>query len=466
MECSVRSVALNKIVKYFDGQWQGMIAASDGACYFGASTHSPKHGSSFFKFEPGSRKLTVLAEDMTKVCAEDPTRTPPQGKIHSPIVEFDGWLYFTTHLSNYWDTAMDTYTGAHVIGYELATGKFRDFGIVRKRYTIYSAINVDRKHRKLYVFVVPFAQADVKSDGSHLYQIDIETGATADLGLVGQAQRSNCLWFFIDDRGSCWFTLWKNHWPISWDHGDLYQYEADSKVIKCHKNVLPLGKLGPDGASAPNKLNSERSWSWAEALPGNRQCLFTTGCLGGGDERLWIFDPRKDIQKGEAFQPVAYIGSTFLANAFDNKDRVYFVQYKNWGDARTYWPEAVRDYLQEDIHFDDALHLRSISVDPAADRRVIDHGKIVDGEHRRVTMVESLAADEKGNVYMHGTWDSLAAEESSHQYVWPELTQYYDEMGYTPLLKNFKGARDYDFKVMQRGQFFSHVNVARDTAEK
>jgi hypothetical protein len=83
-----------------------------------------------------------------------------------------------------------------------------------------------------------------------------------------------------------------------------------------------------------------------------------------------------------------------------------------------------------------------------------------------VTMVESLAADEKGNVYMHGTWDSLAAEESSHQYVWPELTQYYDEMGYTPLLKNFKGARDYDFKVMQRGQFFSHVNVARDTAGK
>ena len=97
---------------------------------------------------------------------------------------------------------------------------------------------------------------------------------------------------------------------------------------------------------------------------------------------------------------------------------------------------------------------------------MIDHGKIVDAENRRLTMVESLAADEKGNVYMHGTWDSRAADESSHQYVWPELTQYYDEMGYTPLLKNFKGARDYDYKVMQRGQFFSHANVARDTAGK
>ncbi|UCF99129.1 MAG: hypothetical protein JSV89_06220 [Spirochaetaceae bacterium] len=466
MECSVHSIPLNKYVKYFDGQWQGMIAASDGACYFGASTHSPRHGCSFFKFEPANNKLSVLAEDMTQVCGEDRTKTPPQGKIHSPIVEFEGWLYFTTHLSNYWDEAMDKYTGAHVMGYELSTGKFRDFGIVRKRYTIYSAINVDRVHRKLYVLAVPFARADVEKDGSHLYQIDIESGEMVHLGLVGQKQRGCSFWFFIDNEGNCWFTLWKNHWPLSWDHGDLYQFDAKAKAIKCYKDVLPGGKLAPDGISAPAKLNTERSWSWAEALPGNRQCLFTTGCLGGGDERLWIFDPRKNIETGEAFQPFAYIGSTFLANAFDQKDRLYFVQYKKLEDARVYWAEAARDYPREDIEFDDALHLRSISVDPAGDKTVTDHGRIVDGQNRRVTMIESLAADSKGNVYMHGTWDSLTAEESTHQYVWPELTEYYDEMGYSPLLKTYTDAKNYDFKVMHRGQFFSHVNVVKNTGRK
>ena len=461
MECRVHSIALNKFVKYFDGQWQGMIAASDGACYFGASTHSPLHGSSFFKFEPVTRKLTVLADDMTRVCAEDLTKTPPQGKIHSPIVEFDGWLYLTTHLSNYWDEAMDRYTGAHVIGYELSTGKFRDFGIVRGRYTIYSAINVDRKHRKLYVFVVPFARADVEKDGSHLYQIDLETGAKTDLGLVGQKQRSCCLWFFVDDRGDCWFTLWKNHWPIAWDHGDLYQYDTKAQALKCYKDVLPIGKLAPDGAAAQEKLNAERSWSWAEALPGNRECLFTTGCLGGGDEQLWIFDPRKSIEKADAFRPLAYIGSTFMGNAFDQRDRFYFAQYKKLADARVYWAEAVRDYLREDVGFDDDMHLRSVNIDPASDKRVIDHGKVVDEENRRVTMIESLAADKEGNVYLHGTWDSLTPDEATHQYVWPELTQYYDEMGYAPLLKNYKGAQNYQYKVMHRGQFFAHVNVAR-----
>ena len=466
MDCRVHSVSLNKIVKYFDGQWQGIIAASDGACYFGASTHAPKHGSSFFKYDPADRKLTVLAEDMSQVCGEDLTKTPPQGKIHSPIVEFEGWLYFTTHLSNYWDEAMDVYTGAHVIGYELSTGKFRDFGVVRERYTIYSAINVDRINRKLYVFAVPFAQADVAQDGSHLYQIDIETAEKVDLGLVGKKEQSCTYYFFIDDKGNCWFTLWKNHWPIDWDHGDLYQFDPTAKRINCYKNVLPIGKLAPAGAPAPEKLKTERSWSWLEALPGNKRCLFTTGSFGGGDEQLWIFDPGKNIENGEAFQPLAYIGTTFLSNAFDNKNRVYFIQYKNIDEARINWSEAARDYPSEDIYFDDALHLRSINIDPAADNRVVDHGKIIDEENRRLTMIESLAADDKGNVYMQGTWDSLSAEESSRQYVWPELTEYYDHMGYSPLLKSFKDAKNYDYKVMHRGQFFSHVDVSGSVGKR
>ena len=184
MECLVNSISLNKIVKYFDGQWQGMTTASDGACYFGSSTHSPLHGSSFLKFDPTNEKVSVLAEDMTEVCSEDLAKTPPQGKIHSPIVECDGWLYFTTHLSNYWEEAINKYTGAHIIGYELSSGRFRDFGIVRKRFTIYSAINVDKVNKKLYVFVVPWDKYNVEHDGSHLYQIDIKTGEKIDLGTV------------------------------------------------------------------------------------------------------------------------------------------------------------------------------------------------------------------------------------------------------------------------------------------
>ena len=460
MNCTVHSIALNKIVKYFDGQWQGMATASDGACYFGASTHSPLHGASFFKFEPQARKLTTLAEDMTEVCGEDLTRTPPQGKIHSPIVECDGWLYLTTHLSNYWEEAINAYTGAHVIGYELSTGRFRDFGVVRERYSIYSAIDVDRINKKLYVYVVPWTKPDVENDASHLYQIDIATGDKVDLGRVPSRGQGACPWFFIDGRGDCWFTLWKNHWPLPSDQGDLYQFDARAGVLRCHKGVLPEGRLAPDGAPAPERLRGERSWTWVQPLPGNRQCLFIMGWLGGGDERLWVFDPEKDIQSGEAFRPVAYIGATFHSVAYDKKDRVYFVQFRDLHDARTHYTEATRDYLREDIRFDDELHLRSVSIDPGAGGRVVDHGRIVDQDDRHITMVESLAADGKGNVFMHGSWDATSPEESSYAHIWKELLDYLAELGFPNVRKTLEVPQDRAHKLLHRGQFFSHATVS------
>ena len=397
---------------------------------------------------------------MTVVCGEDKTRTPPQGKIHSPIVECDGWLYFTTHLSNYWEEAINKYTGAHVIGYELSTGRFRDFGIVRKRYSIYSAIDVDRINKKLYVFVVPWRSADIENDSSHLYQIDIATGDKVDLGQVPHKGRGACIWFFIDNKGDCWFTLWKHHWPLPSDEGDLYQFDARAGAIRCHKGVLPAGRLAPNGDPAPERLRSEKSWTWVRPLPGNKQCLFTMGWLGGGDERLWVFDPERDIGNGEAFRPIAYIGATFHSVAYDKKDRVYFVQWRDLSDARTHYTEATRDYVREDIHFDDQLHLRSVSTDPSAGGRIVDHGRIVDQDHRHITMVESLAADDQGNVFMHGSWDARSPEEASYAYLWQELLDYLIGLGFSNVRKTLQVPQDRTHKVMHRGQFFSHVNVS------
>jgi len=458
MVCLVNSIALNKINKFSDGQWQGITTASDGACYFGSSTHSPKQGATFFKFHPSTKKLTTLSEDMTKICGEDLSKTPPQGKIHSPIVECDGWLYFTTHLSNYWEEAINKYTGAHVIGYELSTGKFRDFGIVRKRFTIYSAINVDKINKKIYVFSVPFDAHDKEKDGSHLYQIDIKTGEKIDLGLVPPEERGACFWFFIDNRGDCWFPLWKKgHFSLSFDQGDLYHFNSRKKEIKIYKDVLPIGKLAPDGVPASEKLKSERSWTWAASLPGNKQCLFTMGWFGGGDERLWIFNPAKNIESGEAFKPLAYIGATFLSVAFSN-NRVYFIQYNDLHDARNYCPELIREMSRKEINLDDKLHLRSISIDPGINNRITDHGKIVDQDGRHVSMIESLAADDKGNVFMVGSWDSLSTDEQYSQYIWQGLKD-----DFVNICDTYKDAKVHTHKLMHRGQFFSYVNIPENS---
>ena len=94
-------------------------------------------------------------------------------------------------------------------------------------------------------------------------------------------------------------------------------------------------------------------------------------------------------------------------------------------DARNYCPEFIREVNPKDIHFDDELHLRSVSIEPSVNGDIIDHGKIIDQDGRHVSMIEALAADSKGNVFMTGSWNSLSKEESSYQYIWQGLKDDY-----------------------------------------
>jgi hypothetical protein len=440
-QCVAYSVALNKIEPEYDGQWQGIMTASDGACYFGSSTHSYRHGAGFFRFDPLSKQLTILTKDMTAVCGEDLTKTPSQGKIHSPIVEFDGWLYFTTHLSNYWKEAIDAYTGAHVIGYEMATRRFRDFGIIRPRFSIYSAINVDPIRKKLYVFSVPFAEEDQQNDGCHIYQIDIPSGEKQDFGKEAPKGRNASFWFFVDQYGNCWFTMWGARGRFSaGGRGNLYRVAADTGKIECFEDVLPEARLWPDGTRLPEASQADRSWTWAQALPGRDRCLFTMGTGGSEDERLWVFDPNKNIAKGEAFQPIGFVGPTFLAVAL-GKDRVYFNQRGDPVSHRGYSGEAERDKDPDVVGKNEDYHLKSISLDPKGQGQVTDHGAIVDQDGRTPRHIDSLAADQTGRVYMVGSWHLLPGDQGTQQ---------------------IDLANPKEFRLMKRGQFFACADLSKD----
>ena len=278
----VYTISMNKICKEWDGQWQGMTVASDGSCYFGSSTHSKGHGAGFHRFDPSSWQHTMLAADMTYVCGEQDTPSQ-QGKIHSPIVECDGWLYFTTHLSNYWKEGIENYAGAHVMGYNLQSGEFRDLGIVKPRYSIYSAIGVDPVRRKLYVFLVPFLDELFEQDGCHLYSIDIDTCEKKDLGLVVPGRKGAAFWFFVDKGGDVWFSLWKKHYDYENDRGNLYVYRAEKDTIETFVDVLPKGKL-IDGTPVSDEtlLGCARQfYGMKEVLKAHDAVAISVNCLGG-----------------------------------------------------------------------------------------------------------------------------------------------------------------------------------------
>lgn len=442
-DSKVWSVSMNKICKEWDGQWQGMTVASDGMCYFGSSTHSKGHGAGFHRFDPKTWQHTMIAEDMTYVCGEQDTPSQ-QGKIHSPIVECDGWLYFTTHLSNYWPEGIANYTGAHVFGYRLSDGTFRDFGIVKPRYSIYSAIGVDPQRKKLYVFVVPFLEELYESDGCHLYSIDIESGEKEDLGLVVKGRKGAAFWFFIDNGGNVWFSLWKKAYDYENDEGNLYVYRPSEGRIETYVDVLPKGKLIDGSPVTDETLLKQRAWTWLSPLPGREKCYFTMGCLGGGDERLWLFDPSKDVRSGEAFEEVAYVGSTYFESAIGG-NRFYFVQYEDLQDARTLFSEDEREVDPDSpAYVDRKLHLRSIDLSEGADHnRIIDHGPIIDQDGRAARMIMSMAADDQGHVFTYGSWHVNSFKEATLQY----------------LLFEYPGGDLY--RLVKRGEFFAVINAGK-----
>ena len=440
MKNKVYSISMNKICKEWDGQWQGMAVASDGNCYFGSSTHAKSHGAGFHKFDPRTYRHTMIVEDMTYQCGEQDLPFQ-QGKIHSPIVECDGWLYFCTHLSNYWKEGIEAYPGAHVFGYEMATGNFRDYGIVKERYSIYSAIAVDPVLKKLYVFSVPFVPELYKSDGCHLMSIDMVTGEKKDCGKVVDGRLGASFWFFVDKDSNVWFTLWKRNYVYENDFGNLYCYNPEADSIKVYDNVLPKGQL-IDETPVSEARNEQRAWTWLSPFPGRDKCYFIQGTLGGGDERLWICDPSKDIVSGEAFEPVAYIGSSYFETAVGG-DRLYFCQYEDLEDARTIFSEDEREIDPDSpAYVDRKIHLRSISLtEGGLHREIKDHGALIDQDGRQALMIMSMAADDDGHVFVYGSWRPKSFKEATLQY----------------LLFEYPNGDLY--RLLKRGEFFAVINT-------
>jgi hypothetical protein len=372
--CKVRSFNLDAIRSCLDGQWQGMVAASDGAVYFAASTHSGHQGGSVFRYQPAAVKLDMLVPDVTLACGEDPAANP-QGKMHSDFIEHKGWIYFATHFSSEFPGAHRTYTGAHVLGLEMASGKTRDFGVIHPGYTIYSGIGVDAARDRLFAVTEPIMdeQAAATNGGTRLYVIDIPSGAKQDLGILNKFTHDSSSSFFVDAKGDCWFTLRS-------ETGALYRVGGGTLKIDRYADALPQAGAAP--------WEDSRSMIWSRPIgDGSRAVLLT------GDRWLWRFDSTQPLTN--AFTRLAEVGPAGLGTALAG-NRVYFVRS---ADPK---PRAGRYFDKRDDH-----HLYSVGLDESV---VTDHGLIEDEGGRRPWRIHSLAADAAGRVFMTGDWYCSEAE--------------------------------------------------------
>ena len=112
--------------------FNGMLEASDGKVYYVLCSEVVDTGAQMFSYDPVSGHIQHLA-DLTEAAGEKGLHAIPQGKSHVNFVEWQGKLYFSTHVGYYTRVngresmgvpppGYKPYPGGHFMAYDMATG--------------------------------------------------------------------------------------------------------------------------------------------------------------------------------------------------------------------------------------------------------------------------------------------------------------------------------------------------------
>ena len=383
----VRAASLTLPQDFVDGQWQGIIAASDGRTYFGVSSHGPDNNAQFYRYDPKTGRVEHLA-DVGVWCGEtdSPGKRNAQGKIHSNIYEYKGKLYCTTTSGH--SVPPRPYSAGHFLAYDLKTGALEDLGKVvcaDGKWGLLAAV-FDPVYERLYA---------VHQLGT-LYYYDLKRAAVVEVGPI-ECGEWQCRGLICDTNGVVY----------GGEHdGMIYRYDPRSEVISCLLTRLPSdpGVPQPTGPS-----NIPNDWSWHttrwEQMVWDPVTSWWYG-VRGNDEYLFRFrppaDPRRHIGEAEGLGSFAYPGkknpSGSLGLALLGRT-LYYCSYPVWA------PMA---------------HLMSYNIDTG---QMTHHGPIVVEGGRRVSEIQSLVAGADGKLHGVAMVWSIAGQDPAKP--WANRAQCY-----------------------------------------
>ncbi len=252
---------------FVDGQWHGIVSASDGRTYFSVSSHSPDHSAQFYRFDPSRAKPRVEhLIDLAAWCGEEVSigRWNAQGKIHSQLFEADGKLYGSTTPAH---RAPDhPYRGGHFLAYDLATGAYEDLGVFPGPGGGLLTMLHEPVRNRLYA---------IAQGKQTLCYYDLATGEIVTIGSC-QENPMQTRTMISDERG--------NVYGCDWGHR-VWRYLPDVNRVEVLPTLLPTD---PDAPQPDPKARGHLPWKstqwknmvwdpetkWWYGVKGNDEYLF------------------------------------------------------------------------------------------------------------------------------------------------------------------------------------------------
>lgn len=384
-----------------DSNYHSLTIASDGNVYFTVNTHHPFGSARLFRFNPETEEVTLLG-DVNTVLGEDVRKQVPHGKIHTPLFEHDGYLYFATHTSYYDgnlprmipDDGRRPYPGGHFMRFNMESGSFEDLAHLGLASEGIITMALDPTSETLYGLTWPTGL---------LISYNLDEGQIRNWGAVherGEWGRLPEEWDFIcrrlgiDPEGNLYGAT---------DTGRIWHFERGKQRPVNYLDGLTLDTVPPvrDGRFVyqPEPHFFWRNWRTILWNP-NTDSFWG---LHGGSTQLFEFDPAAQTLRSVASMRVGAASPGQESTSADSPQRNPFRTQLGLtlGPGNTLYYLAHGPPLAIDGRRDvqTSVHLLTYPIDDSYSGDTIDHGVLVGPDNRRVFFTESIAIHPNGDIY-------------------------------------------------------------------
>ena len=372
-----------------DSNYNALTAASDGRIHFVVNTHNNDFGCRYYIFEPETETITLVGK-LDEVLQEPAATHVPQGKVHTPLFEHKGKIWFATHTSYYHGELPEfdskgkaPYSGGHFMSYDLQTGQFADLALGVPGEGIIT-LAMDTQREVLYGLTWPSGLL-----------------VTYDIG-----KKDVRCWGGVQGRGE-----WGEH-PWEWDRicrmlavapsGEVYGSTMYGRIWKfdpamynpvTYLDGLDLCRVPLSQSAAETKKgdfqNDWRAIAWNPATKSFWGIIWET-------TTLFEFDPSANYLRSiDELRPEAYRG---MPRNPEISQLGFMLGPNNTLFYLAHGPEVA---IENRPPAQSGLYLLTYDIDRG---KLTNHGPILSRDGRRVFFAESIAIGGKGDHIYTVAW--------------------------------------------------------------